>query len=173
MKISLIGYMGSGKSTIGRQLSDKLGIKFLDLDQLIEKHTYKSILQLFQEQGEIKFRKTERELLLNTLNSESDFVLAVGGGTPVYYDNMKQINDFSTSIYLRSNPKNLAERLKSEKSERPLIAHLSDEDLPEFVAKHLFERRNFYEEANYTVDINSKTIDEIVKQIIYLIHHQK
>lgn len=168
MKISLVGYMGSGKTTIGRHLSEILGIKFLDLDELIQGFAQKNIAEIFKDVGEIKFRKLEREILLNQLASESEFILAVGGGTPVYYDNMKQINDHSTSIYLRSNPNFLSERLIHEKSSRPLIAHVRDEDLTEFVAKHLFERRNFYEEANYVINIHSKSTDEITQEIMHL-----
>lgn len=174
MKISLIGYMGSGKTTIGRELAKKLKIDFMDLDELIQNDAKKSVSEFFKTSGEIKFRKTEREVLMNALNSEKDYVLAVGGGTPVYYDNMDLINENTTSIYLRANPKYLAERLIPEKSERPMIAHLKNEELPEFVAKHLFERRNFYEESNYTVDIYSKSLSEISNEIIQLLNlHQK
>lgn len=173
MQISLIGYMGSGKSTIGKRLSQILQIKFLDLDELIESHTQKSISELFSELGEIKFRKIERELLLSILQSEIHFVLAVGGGTPVYYDNIVQMNQHTKSIYLRSNPKYLAERLINEKSARPLITHINDEDLTEFIAKHLFERRSYYEEANYKIDITLKGVDEITDEIIHLLHLQK
>lgn len=168
MKFSLIGYMGSGKTTIGRELAKKLNIDFLDLDELIQNHTQKSISAFFKESGEIKFRKTEREVLISILGSEKDYVLAVGGGTPVYYDNMNLIKENTTSIYLRSNPKFLSERLVQEKSKRPVIAHLKDEQLPEFVAKHLFERRNFYEESNYTIDIPAKSVNEITNEIIQL-----
>ena len=174
MKISLVGYMGSGKTTIGKDLSEKLHLNFKDLDLLIEESTQKSISALFKELGEIKFRKLERKILLSQLESDSDFVLALGGGTPVYYDNMKQINDYTTCVYLRANPKFLAERLIHEKPIRPLIAHLADEDLREFVAKHLFERRNFYEEANYVIDIHLKSPQEITNEIMHLpAFHQK
>lgn len=166
--------MGSGKTTVGKQLSKELKLKFIDLDALIEEFTQKSIINIFKELGEIKFRKLEREILLGQLESNSEFVLAVGGGTPVYYDNMKQINDYTTSVYLRSNPKFLAERLINEKSNRPLIMHLKDEDLPEFVAKHLFERRNYYEKANFTIDIQPKSTEEITQEIMRLPEfHQK
>jgi|SRR5690606_24077186 len=166
MKISLIGYMGSGKTTIGKELAQKLNVEFLDLDELIQNHTQKSIPELFTMSGEIKFRKIEREVLLQTLDSDKNYVLAVGGGTPVYYDNMDLIQQHTTSVYLRSNPRFLAERLILEKSNRPMIAHLNNEDLPEFVAKHLFERRNFYEKADFTLDISSKSVDEITSEII-------
>lgn len=169
MKISLVGYMGSGKTTIGKGLAEKLSLDFLDLDELIQNHAQKSISEFFKSSGEIKFRKTEREVLINTLESKNDYVLAVGGGTPVYYDNMDLIKGKTISIYLRSNPKFLAERLVQKKSNRPMIAHLKDEELPEFVAKHLFERRNFYEESDYTIDIPNKSVIEITDEIIQLL----
>jgi len=173
MKISLVGYMGSGKSVVGKALATKLNLEFFDLDQQIQDSAGMTIPELFKQYGEIKFRKLERELLLQTLESRIGFVLALGGGTPVYYDNMKQVNTHSTSFYLRSNLKFLAERLEKEKSKRPLIAHLKDEELPEFIAKHLFERRNFYEQAHHTVDIGSKSVDEITQEIIHLLNLQK
>lgn len=174
MKISLVGYMGSGKTTIGRELAKDLITDFFDLDGLIQNHNNKTIFELFKDLGEIKFRKIEREVLMDVLNSEKDYVLAVGGGTPVYYDNMNLINEKTISIYLRSNPKYLAERLIPEKLDRPLIAHLKDEELPEFVAKHLFERRNFYELSTYTIDIPNKSVSEIKSEIIQLLDlHQR
>ncbi|SMC45430.1 shikimate kinase [Moheibacter sediminis] len=169
MKVSLIGYMGSGKTTIGKELAEKLKTDFLDLDKLIENHTKKTISELFKELGEIRFRKIEREVLMDILNTKSDFILAVGGGTPVYYDNMNLINEETISIYLRANPKFLSERLINEKLSRPMIAHLADEDLLEFIAKHLFERRNFYEESNFKIDIQFKSVSEISEEIIHLV----
>lgn len=173
MKISLIGYMGSGKSFIGKTLASKLNMNFIDLDREIEDSAGIMISELFRQQGEIKFRKLEHELLLKNLESEKSFIMALGGGAPAYYDNMKQVNNHSFSFYLRANPKSLAERLVGEKSNRPLIAHLSDEELPEFIAKHLFERRNFYEKAKFTIDVNSKSPNEISEEIIHRLNLQK
>lgn len=173
MKISLIGYMGSGKSTVAAALAEKLSIPFIDLDRQIEIATSKTISDLFKEGGEIKFRKTEKEVLTNVLNSDAEFVLATGGGTPVYFDNMDLINEYTTSVYLRAKPQELSERLLPEKSVRPLIAHLPDESMPEFVAKHLFERRNFYEQSHLTIDIGSKSAEEITEEIIRLLNLQK
>lgn len=165
MKIVLVGYMGSGKSSVGRSLAQRLGMDFLDLDTLIEQNENSTISEIFQAKREIRFRKLEHQLLQETLDQSQSFVLAVGGGTPVYYNNMENINANSYSIYLRMSPMQLCERLKQEKSSRPLIAHLSDEDLPEFIAKHLFERRNYYEMANFTLDVAQKSIEEISEEI--------
>lgn len=170
MKISLVGYMGSGKSTIGKKLADQLQFKFVDLDESIESKYKKSVSEIFSHEGEIKFRKYERETLIEILNFSEDFILSLGGGTPVYYDNMKLINKHSQSFYLRLTPQELRNRLIYEKSHRPMIAHLSDEELTEFVAKHLFERRSFYENALKTIDVKTKTVEEIVQEIILNLH---
>ena len=166
MRISLIGYMGSGKSTVGKELASQLNIDFFDLDQFIETQHNSSIENLFQTKGEIVFRKLEREALLEILSLEKPFVLALGGGTPAYYKNMNEIINRSFSVYLRLNPKELTARLKNEKSLRPLISHLSDEELPEFIAKHLFERCEFYEMADFKLDGKEKSINQIVSEII-------
>lgn len=166
MKISLLGYMGSGKTTIGKELSQTLNVKFVDLDQFIQINYQKTVSEIFSQEGEIKFRKYERQSLLEILNSSDDLIVSLGGGTPAYYDNMDWINEHSHSFYLRLTPSDLVKRLREEKTSRPLIAHLSDEELPEFVAKHLFERRIFYEKAMKSIDVKEKTIDETVQEII-------
>lgn len=171
MKISLLGYMGSGKTTIGRELADQLQFKFVDLDEFIEFKYKKSVSEIFSQESEIKFRKYERETLMEILNSSEDLILSLGGGTPAYYDNIKLINDHSHSFYLRLTPQELRNRLLHEKSNRPLIAHLSDDELPEFIAKHLFERRYFYEKAMKTIDVKTKTADELVQEIIQYLPH--
>lgn len=150
MIISLVGYMGSGKSTVGKLLADALGYDFIDLDDEITRINGQSIEQIFKVKGEIKFRKIEHEVLKSVLNIDN-LVLALGGGTPVYYNNMDLINENSVSFYLRMNPVELSERLIKEKEHRPLIKHLNDEDLIEFIAKHLFERNLFYDRAKYTL----------------------
>lgn len=166
MKISILGYMGSGKSTIGKDLAFQLGLDFIDLDAFIETKESKSIIELFSSLGEIKFRKIEHEALSEILNSKKNIILAVGGGTPVYYNNMEIINNESTSIYLRLTPNELSNRLQKEKEKRPLISHIKNEDLPEFVAKHLFERRNFYEQADIVIDVRDKSTTALVQEII-------
>ncbi|HLV23964.1 MAG TPA: shikimate kinase [Moheibacter sp.] len=165
MKISLLGYMGSGKTTIGKQLSASLNMKFIDLDSFLEFKCKKSIATIFQTEGEIKFRKYEHDALKETLNSNENFVLALGGGTPAYYHNMEWVNQYTHSIYLRMTPKELIERLRNEKNSRPMISHLTETDFPEFIAKHLFERRNFYEQAKQKIDLKDKSVKEIVEEI--------
>lgn len=171
MKISLVGYMGSGKSTIGKLLAKTLGISFVDLDDQIERKTNQSISDTINALGEIRFRKLEKDTLEEVLSLEDDFVLSLGGGTPVYYDNMNQINLHSHSIYLRINPMELSNRLIHEKENRPLIARIPDDELTEFIAKHLFERSTFYSQAKSMLDVKSKSVDELVEEIMLLLPH--
>jgi shikimate kinase len=167
MIISLIGYMGSGKSHISRLLSKKTGYALFDIDQEIVKKNQISIPEIFEKKGEIFFRKQEREILEYFIRSKNHCILDLGGGTPVYYDNMEIINQYTISFFLRTSLKTLCERLLPQKSKRPLIAKISDENLPEFVAKHLFERNPFYSKAKYTIDTDGKTPELIVNEIIH------
>ena len=111
MIISLIGYMGSGKSHIAKLLSDRLGIKLIDLDKEISKKNKMTIAEMFQKKGEIFFRRQERALLEEIVATEDSCILSLGGGTPAYYNNMELINQNSESIFLRTSVKNLTERL--------------------------------------------------------------
>lgn len=165
MKISLLGYMGSGKTTIGTELAAELNMEFIDLDVYLESQHDKSISDIFKSEGEIKFRKFEREALEEVLERNENIVLSLGGGTPAYYNNMELVNQHAFSIYLRLTPKELISRLTHEKSVRPLIAHLSEAEMPEFIAKHLFERRPFYEEAKFKIDVKEKSPFDIVGEI--------
>ena len=150
MKIALVGYMGSGKTFTAKALAEKLDLDFLDLDAEIESQMQRSISEIISEKGELYFRKKERETLSRLLKG-SNFVLATGGGTPCYYDNMELLNANSDTYFLSTSVKVLGLRLVKEKATRPLISHIADENLNEFVAKHLFERRHFYEQAKHTL----------------------
>ena len=168
MIISLIGYMGSGKSHISKVLSQNLKLKLVDLDKKISLKNNMTIPEIFEKRGEIYFRKEERAVLEEILTNEKECILSLGGGTPVYYDNIKLIIEKSESVYLRTSVLTLTERLLKQKQKRPLIAKIPDEDLPEFIAKHLFERQAFYGQAKYTVSTDSKTPEEIVAEITAL-----
>ncbi|MEB8330561.1 shikimate kinase [Flavobacteriaceae bacterium KMM 6897] len=152
MKIVLVGYMGSGKTTVGKELSKYLGFRFLDLDAYIEDRTGMKIAAIFMEKGEIFFRKLEHQYLLEVLENNSDIILSTGGGTPCYSGNMEVISRHTENVfYLRVSIPVLVKRLSKEKSHRPLIAHIEDRDLPEFFGKHIFERSLFYSLAAHTI----------------------
>ncbi len=163
--------MASGKSTIGREISKKLNMKFIDLDDYISKREKSSILEIFKVKGEIYFRRIESLYLSEILNSKDSFILSVGGGTPCYSNNMELIlNSEASSIYIKASIKTLAARLASEKNKRPLVAELENDKLIEFVAKHLFERRFFYEQASITLNTEDKSIEEITTEIRILLY---
>jgi len=166
MIISLVGYMGSGKSHISKILSDKLHFKLIDLDKEIFLRNKLTIPEIFEKKGEIYFRKLERETLEEILAGEENLVLSLGGGTPVYYNNMEIINNNSKSVFLRASVSTLADRLSKQKEKRPLIARISEEELPEFIAKHLFERNPFYGKAQFTVSTDHREPEDIVNEII-------
>ena len=171
MKIVLLGYMASGKSTIGREISKKLDMKFIDLDDYISKREKSSISEIFKVKGEIYFRKIESFYLSEILNSKDSIILSLGGGTPCYSNNMELIlNSEASSIYIKASIKTLVARLTSEKNKRPLVAELENDKLTEFVAKHLFERRFFYEQASITVITEDKSIEEITTEIRILLY---
>ena len=169
MKIVLIGYMGSGKSTVARQLARKLDLPFTDLDDYITASEKLSIKEIFETKGEIYFRLQESKYLKQLLADENDGVLALGGGTPCYGNNMEVIKEASRSFYLKAGIKTICQRLRNEKAQRPLIASLDEEQLNEFVAKHLFERRNFYEQAGVIISVDNKSVTELVHELLDII----
>ncbi|MDO9260917.1 MAG: shikimate kinase [Flavobacteriaceae bacterium] len=166
MKIVLVGYMGSGKSSVGVLLAHQLKISFIDLDHYIEQKEQLTVAEIFKSKGEIYFRKKETHYLQEILEFDQDLVLALGGGTPCYGNNMDLLKKYSTTIYLKSAIHSLVHRLIVEKQQRPLIAHLNDEDLPEFIGKHLFERVQFYQQSEITVVTDGKEIATIAHEIL-------
>ncbi|GEM55488.1 shikimate kinase [Flavobacterium branchiophilum] len=169
-KIVLVGYMGSGKSHIGQLLSKMLHLHYLDLDDVIENHENKSIKNIFETQGEIYFRKIEHQILNELMQNANDMVLSLGGGTPCYYDNYHWLeNPKIQSIYLEASVATLFERLQTQKAKRPILAPLSDEEMSSFIAKHLFERNEFYRKSQHIVSVNQKTPEQIVQEILLLL----
>ena len=163
--------MASGKSSVGKLLSKKLSMKFLDLDDYIINKEGMSIAEIFEKKGEVYFRVIENKYLKEVLNTKDQFILAFGGGTPCYANNMEEINKGNTvSIYLQGKTKTMIDRLIKKKSKRPLIASLADDKIPEFVAKHLFERRLYYELAKITVEIDAKSKKEVAKELKKLLN---
>ncbi len=165
MEIILLGYMGSGKSTIARQLSQKLNLEMIDLDDYIATKEQNTISSIFKNKGEIYFRKLEIKALNEILTTKKNYVLALGGGTPCYANNMEAISAHGISIYLKGSIQTLRDRLILEKEHRPLIKDLEDHQLIEFIAKHLFERNPFYEKATHTLKIDEKDSQAIIDEI--------
>lgn len=169
-KVIFIGYMGSGKSFVAKKIAAKLGFSCLDLDEMIENKSSMAIDKIFSAKGEIYFRKLEHELFLEALNNEEDSIISTGGGTPCYYNNHELLNgEHVTSIYLRASIDTLVTRLKTETQKRPLIANLGDNEVKEFIAKHLFDRSFYYNQATFKVDVDDKSIATIVTEISELL----
>ena len=170
-KIILVGYMASGKTQIGKLLAKKLDISFFDLDHLIENEVDKSVAEIFSECGEIYFRKKESEILCNKIVEPASFVLSLGGGTPCYANNHELLlSDDIISVYLKASIGTLTERLLKNKSTRPLVSNLSDNEISEFIAKHLFDRSFYYNQCKYSVVVDNKLILEIVNEIEFILN---
>lgn len=166
-KIVLLGYMGCGKSTIANKLSKIINIPFVDLDEKIEEKTKMSIKAIFEAHGEIYFRKLEHEVFVELLNSPEKMIIGLGGGTPCYANNHELLKGADVvSVYLKASVDTLVSRLSLNKSGRPLIADKSDEEMKEFIAKHLFDRSFYYNHAQHKVIVDGKTIEQTVKDIV-------
>ena len=146
MPIALLGFPGSGKSTVGRRLADKLGMDFIDLDLYIEEKYHTAVPLLFQKYGEPAFRTLEHAALREVLAMDN-VVIATGGGTPCHGDAMEQINANAHSIYLQLTEDQLVERLLHSKKKRPLTNSLSEPELRAYVHETLTKREPFYLQA--------------------------
>ncbi|SDS57355.1 shikimate kinase [Formosa sp. Hel1_31_208] len=168
MTLFLIGYMGSGKSVVGEKLAEVLNYNYQDFDRYIESKENSTISHIFNNKGEIYFRKAEA-IYLEDVTSLSHTVVSLGGGTPCYGNNMEALltNKDAVTIYLKANIPTLSQRLFEQKTHRPLIAHLnSKEELQEFIGKHLFERAPFYEQSQISVKTDGRSIDDVVQDIM-------
>lgn len=159
-RIILIGYMGAGKTTIGKALSKDLGVIFYDLDWYIESRMRKSVSQIFAERGEEGFRKIEYNMLHEVAEFE-DVIISCGGGTPCFFDNMDYLNQQGDVVYLKATPETLYKHLLMAKIERPLLKGKSAEELIAYITEHLKERSPFYEKARHILDVN--VLDEYDK----------
>ena len=169
-KIILLGYMGCGKSTIAQKLSGMIATPYIDLDEYIEKKAKMSIKEIFESKGEIHFRKLEHTYFIELLNSPDEIIIGLGGGTPCYANNHELlIGEGKTSIYLKASIDTLFNRLVSNKSKRPLIADKSEEEMREFIAKHLFDRSFYYNQAQHKVNVDDKSIEETVNDILNIL----
>ena len=163
-RIFLTGYMGSGKSTIGKMLAANLGFAFVDLDTYIEAKYHKTIAQIFSEQGEEKFRLIE-QLCLHQVAEFENTVIATGGGAPCFFDNMAYLNLHGITVYLHLTPQQLATRLESSiNGVRPLLSNRKGEELCQFISEGLAKREPFYLQSKHVVDA-SCTIENICAEI--------
>ncbi len=152
MRIFLVGYMASGKSTFGRLLAKEKGYSFIDLDDFIVAQEGITIAEIFQQFGEDGFREKERKALESVADMER-VIVATGGGTPCFFDNMALMNRMGTTVYLKASSQWLANSILLHPSDRPLVKGLALNELIAFVGNHLPPRIPFYEQAEYTIDV--------------------
>ena len=165
-RIFLIGYMGSGKTTVGQLLATQLGYGFIDMDNHIEGKLFKSISQIFTELGEDQFRLLEKQCLHEVAEFDQ-VVISTGGGVPCFFDNMKYMNKQGVTVYLKLSSADLAERLEqSHANKRPLLANRKGEELLHFISEELAKREPFYSQAAFSV---SGEIESTVSQICVLV----
>lgn len=170
MKVVLVGYMGCGKSMIGKLLSEKTELNFLDLDEIIEKEENCTIKKIFECKGEVYFRKKEHLIFKDLMQNENSFILSLGGGTPCYSNNHELLlNENAVSVYLSASIDTLYSRLLLEKSKRPILADKSESELKDFIAKHLFDRSYYYNQSKFKVDVNNKSANEILLEILKIL----
>ena len=168
-RVFLIGYMGSGKTTIGKLVAEKLGYGFVDMDAHIEEKYFNTISNIFAELGEEQFRLMEQRCLHEVSDFE-DVIISTGGGAPCFFDNMEYMKSQGLTIYLKLTAAELAERLEaSQANKRPLIAGRSGEELKKIIADGLAKRETFYSQAAYAL---SGGVDETVNEICTLISRQ-
>ena len=167
-RIILIGYMGVGKTTVGKTLAKRLGLMFYDLDWYIESRMRNTVKQIFDERGEEGFRKIEHNMLHEVAEFE-DVVIACGGGTPCFFDNMDYMNRQAETIYLDGSPDTIMRHLHMGKGVRPLLLGKSDDELSAYIHESLEARKPFYTKAKHTVEVfpmdSFDKIDTIVGQI--------
>ncbi len=152
-RIIIVGYMGAGKTTVGKALAKELGMQFYDLDWYIEGRMRKTVPQLFAERGEDGFREIERRLLHEAAEFE-DVVLSCGGGTPCFFDNMKYMNSQGDTVYLKASPEVLCAHLKMGKTRRPLLEGKDKDELLAFVTEQLARREDYYTKAKHVLNVD-------------------
>lgn len=167
MKIFLIGFMGSGKTHWGRLLSEKLNIRFFDLDEQVVSHEGKPINEIFAEKGEEYFRLLEKDTLHIITESHESFVMACGGGSPCYFNNIEYMNRSGTTVWINAPVEVLYERLMAEKDKRPLIRSLTDAQLRGFIIKKFSDRKIYYEQASVVMDEEPVQLDHLIEKVFH------
>ncbi len=159
--------MGSGKTHWGRLLSQKLSIPFFDLDEQVIAHEGKSIPEIFAKDGEEHFRMVEKDALHIITESHDSFVMACGGGSPCYFNNIEYMHQSGTTVWINTPLDSLFQRLMQEKESRPLIKSLTDEQLKGFIAKKFADRRIYYEQADIVMDEEPLELEKLIKKIFH------
>lgn len=165
MRIFIIGYMGAGKSTVGKRLANALGISFVDLDDAFEARYRYSIPRFFDHFGENKFREFEKTCLSEIISEHDNAVISTGGGTACFHDNIATMNKSGITVYLKMHPKSLAQRLNSARRLRPVVRDINNASMQDFVEEQLSEREAFYTKASITVKGESLDLNNLIAEL--------
>ncbi|MFC2700468.1 shikimate kinase [Segatella oris] len=152
-RIILIGYMGAGKTTVGKALAKELRMPFYDLDWYIESRMHKTVKAIFDERGEAGFRKIEHNMLHEVAEFE-DIIISCGGGTPCFFDNIDYMNRQGETVYLKATPEVLYGHLKMGKTIRPLLLNKTADEVQVFIREQLAQREPYYSKAKHVLDVN-------------------
>ena len=171
-RVILIGYMGAGKTTVGKELARRLGLMFYDLDWYVTSRMRRTVKQIFDEGGEEAFRRIEHNMLHEVAEFEN-VVISCGGGTPCFYDNIGYMNRQGETVYLKAAPEVLCAHLRMGRSVRPLLQGKTPEQMEAFVEEHLREREPFYTQAKHVLDVSvldtedkiRKSVDKIIEML--------
>ena len=170
MKLFLVGYMGCGKSSLGRKIAKRANMHFVDMDSMIEEREGASVSDIFRYEGEEYFRGKERELIEETALASDDVVVSTGGGVPAWRDNMQRMNEIGVVVYLRRTAEQIASRLSPHgRQKRPKLRGLNDEELVTFMRENMAEREPFYSQAKYCIDCATMSDEELIDNILSLI----
>ena len=170
MKLFLIGYMGCGKSSLGRKIAKAAGVEFYDMDSMIEQREGATISDIFHFAGEQYFREKERALIEEFGSMDGSMVISTGGGAPAWQNNMELMNSLGATIYLRRTAQQIASRLSPHgRQKRPKLRGLNDEELVAFMTTNMAEREPFYSKAKYCVDCAERSDAELIDYILQIV----
>lgn len=167
MKIYFIGFMGCGKTHWGKKVAEKMGLPFFDLDKKIEEDAGKSINEIFEEEGEEYFRMLEKDVLYLLTESHESFVMATGGGTPCYYNNIDYMKKNGSTVWINCSVDCLHSRLLKERAHRPLITELNDDQLRAFIIKKFGDRKIFYQQASIILNDDNLKLKTLINRIFH------
>lgn len=169
MRIFIVGYMFSGKTTLGRMLAERTGMRFIDLDLRIEHHYRCSIPTLFSKYGEDTFRLLEMQMLRRLISDEDNFILSTGGGTPCFYDNMSQMTAAGITVYLSMSVEAVCQRAEKSRKVRPLLAKFDANQRRAFIENQLQQRTPYYSQSQHRIAADHKSQDSLVEQLLQIL----
>lgn len=168
MRIFLIGFMGAGKTHWGKQVANRMGLPFYDLDELVVAHEGKSIAEIFAVNGEEYFRLLEKQLLEELVEKQDSMIISCGGGTPCFFNNIDFMKRYGIVVWLNTHVEVILQRLLKERMHRPLLKDIADEDLRNHIIRKLNERRMYYEQADVIIDKeDSISMNDFIQTVLH------